>query len=354
MKRPLLLAAFFLLTAAPAYSATNTFPASGNAGIGTTSPVNLLDVAGGVAIGTSYAGTDTAPTNGLIIQGEVSIGTSSPNAVPVTITSNSGGVPSLLSSTEAMQIVGATGQSTRIEMDGVGASSLIDAVFYGTSLSAPTAVTSGSQILTFCGLGYNGTAVSGNQVCIELAAAANWSSTSEPTYIYFGTTPVGSTTRSERMRIDSTGNVGIGTTSPGDLLHVFSSSNNALMGVQSGGNSYWNLEAVNASNDLAIGSLVATPAHTVSPYIYLANGSTFTTPILYINGSTSDVGIGTTSPEATLDVNGFQRLALNSSAPATCSSSNEGAIALTHLAQVCVCDTTPAWHILNTSTACSW
>jgi len=55
-----------------------------------------------------------------------------------------------------------------------------------------------------------------------------------------------------------------------------------------------------------------------------------------------------------LDVSGYGRLALNSSAPATCSSSNEGAIALTHLAQACVCDTTPAWHILNTSTACSW
>ena len=67
-----------------------------------------------------------------------------------------------------------------------------------------------------------------------------------------------------------------------------------------------------------------------------------------------NLGIETTTPQATLDVNGFARLALNSSAPATCSSSDEGAIALTHLAQVCVCDTTPAWHILNTSTACSW
>jgi hypothetical protein len=68
----------------------------------------------------------------------------------------------------------------------------------------------------------------------------------------------------------------------------------------------------------------------------------------------SSVGIGSTSPQATLDLNGYARLALNSSAPAACSSSNEGAIALTHLAQVCVCDTTPAWHVLNTGTACSW
>ena len=83
------------------------------------------------------------------------------------------------------------------------------------------------------------------------------------------------------------------------------------------------------------------------------DGST-TNQFVTFDYTTGNVGIGTTSPQATLDVNGFARLALNSSAPATCSSSNEGAIALTHLGQVCVCDTTPAWNVLNTGTACSW
>jgi hypothetical protein len=36
------------------------------------------DFSGGVAIGTSYAGVDSAPTNGLIVQGEVGVGTTSP------------------------------------------------------------------------------------------------------------------------------------------------------------------------------------------------------------------------------------------------------------------------------------
>jgi hypothetical protein len=36
------------------------------------------DFSGGVAIGTSYAGVDSAPTNGLIVQGNVGIGTTSP------------------------------------------------------------------------------------------------------------------------------------------------------------------------------------------------------------------------------------------------------------------------------------
>jgi len=40
---------------------------------------NASDVSGGAAIGTGYAGIDTAPTNGVIVQGEVGIGTSSPS-----------------------------------------------------------------------------------------------------------------------------------------------------------------------------------------------------------------------------------------------------------------------------------
>ena len=41
--------------------------------------LDMLDVYGGVGIGTSYAGTTAAPTNGLIVQGKVGIGTTSPS-----------------------------------------------------------------------------------------------------------------------------------------------------------------------------------------------------------------------------------------------------------------------------------
>jgi hypothetical protein len=53
---------------------------NGNVGIGTTSPKNKLDVEGGVAIGATYSGTNTAPSNGAIIEGNVGIGTTSPTA----------------------------------------------------------------------------------------------------------------------------------------------------------------------------------------------------------------------------------------------------------------------------------
>ena len=51
----------------------------GNTGIGTTTPVNLLDVDGGVVIGATYGGTNTAPTNGLLVEGYVGVGTTTAN-----------------------------------------------------------------------------------------------------------------------------------------------------------------------------------------------------------------------------------------------------------------------------------
>jgi len=56
-------------------------PRGGNVGIGTLTPKNKLDVAGGMTIGSSYAGTDTSPTNGLIIEGKVGIQENNPDAL---------------------------------------------------------------------------------------------------------------------------------------------------------------------------------------------------------------------------------------------------------------------------------
>ena len=59
-------------------SAKITIKNNGVVGIGTMSPKNKLDVEGGMAVGTSYSGTNTAPSNGMIIQGKVGIGTPTP------------------------------------------------------------------------------------------------------------------------------------------------------------------------------------------------------------------------------------------------------------------------------------
>jgi hypothetical protein len=62
------------------YSGTNTAPTNGllvegNVGVGTPSPVNKLDIEGAAVIGSAYSGTSSAPTNGLLVEGNTSIGT---------------------------------------------------------------------------------------------------------------------------------------------------------------------------------------------------------------------------------------------------------------------------------------
>ena len=65
----------------------NTTPPSlgmmcnGNAGFGTTSPVNKVDISGGICVGAGFAGLvgSHAPTNGALIQGNILIGATGPN-----------------------------------------------------------------------------------------------------------------------------------------------------------------------------------------------------------------------------------------------------------------------------------
>jgi hypothetical protein len=82
---------------------------SGYLGIGTAAPQSTLSVNGGVAVGTIYAGTNSAATNNLIVQGSVGIGTTSPGStlsVQSAAISTSGGY-----GTQLVQTIAPTGTS---------------------------------------------------------------------------------------------------------------------------------------------------------------------------------------------------------------------------------------------------
>jgi hypothetical protein len=99
-----------------------------------------------------------------------------------------------------------------------GDQSFLHSVFAGQrsrgTWQSPSSVLSGDRLGSFGANGYSGTSYSTG------AAMEMYAGPSIGTYIIFGTTATPGATRTERVRITESGNVGIGLTSPTDRLAV--------------------------------------------------------------------------------------------------------------------------------------
>lgn len=154
----------------------------------------------------------------------------------------------------------------------------------GTS-AAPTA----SQLddpLYFMGTrGYGATAYSnGSKAVIQMTAAENWTDTNQGTYISLGTTPLTSTTRREIARFDSTGFLGLGTTSPSRLLSVH------------GGGSYI------GGNEFVAGTITSTSSNASTIPYASTTGATVSGSAYFATDDAGKVGIGTAAPGTVLDI----------------------------------------------------
>ena len=113
----------------------------------------------------------------------------------------------------------------------------------------------------------------------------------------------------ERMRIDTSGNVGIGVTSPNERLDVASSTNS--IGLKIRGRSSDNLGAIVFDSSTGnAGSLVNYIQSVTNSYLAFATNNTERVRI----NAQGRVGIGTTNPLATLDVRGKCSFSVNISA----------------------------------------
>ncbi len=141
-------------------------------------------------------------------------------------------------------------------------------------------------------IGSFGSNTTGGQTLLDISASA---SNGNMRFLTSGT---------ERIRINSSGNVGIGTTSPAAKLHVSSDSGGALSEVAHfvGGGSTDDKSQISVGGNTSSALVSFGFRNTGSGFGYIANASD--TEIITIDGGNERVGIGTTSPSNALDVVG--------------------------------------------------
>jgi len=201
----------------PAYIASIT--------VARTSASGGASSGGDIVFGANSVPTTGIPTERMRItsNGDVGIGTTTPPS-PLSVVSRSG-----INGGASILLTGNTNNERiviRASASGGGGGTPVFSAFgsQGTPTS-PSASLSGDQMGYYQLGGYDGT----NWVrsaWITGLAAENYSSTNRGSHMAFSTTPIGSTTIAERMRIEANGNVGIGTTNPSGKLHVESAGAN--------------------------------------------------------------------------------------------------------------------------------
>ena len=171
--------------------------------------------------------------------------------------------------------------------------------------TAPTALLADDNLMFISGRGYGATEFSsGSRGAIAIKASQTWTDANQGTYLTLSTTDNNTITLDERVRITNDGNVGIGTTSPTAKLHIAGnakSDTSLQVTVDRYAGTY---DGVTLRHNLYRDD---TGAVSYGPAIYdMYNGGSLNTVRIHSSGSTyfngGNVGIGTTTPGAKLQV----------------------------------------------------
>ncbi|MCP9768635.1 tail fiber domain-containing protein [Lacihabitans sp. LS3-19] len=188
------------------------------------------------------------------------------------------------------------------------------------SISSPSAVTSGSNLLRLRGSGFYNTTSSSDQAAIDFVSDELFTLSARGTTMRFSTTPKGSTVLTEWMRLDHNGYLGIGTSSPAAKLDVANSSSGdsdaslRLLHSTSTGFNRLNFENLGRTGKWIMSANVGSSTADSRWNIY----HTTTGNILTVTGN-GNVGIGLSNPTNKLQVAGNTHLqgdlTLNTSFP---------------------------------------
>lgn len=206
--------------------------AGGNLGINVPVPVARLDVGGAINLADGQAlqwaggssvriagnnaagvfGIYTANTEQVRVNslGNVGVGTTSPDS-RLTVSGNAAAPPTLPAGS-LVHLVGADATGARVIQDVAAGNATFTGRRSNGTIAAPTTVAADNLLASFGGSGYDGAAWSAVQEgFFGIRASEAWTGSAHGAYLFWGTTPNGSTVALERARLDAAGNVGVGT-----------------------------------------------------------------------------------------------------------------------------------------------
>jgi hypothetical protein len=184
----------------------------------TNSGTSYYGAVGGYTDGTNYvtglwggAAASGVPPLSVNSIGQIGIGTTTPNTL-LTLNFNSSAITGLQAAPAGgLSIIGTT--SCGITFDTFTTNSQITFRRANGTITSPTALLTGNIIGAITGRGYGSTGWSGaNRGLIQLVAEENWTDAAQGTYWQFNTVTAGTASSTEKMRISSAGDLGIGTT----------------------------------------------------------------------------------------------------------------------------------------------
>lgn len=288
----------------------------GRLGLGTSSPGALLDLAGGAirlnsthgiykanADGYLYFSGGTGLTAGgtIFCFGESHAG----NANEIHFRNTTNQTRAVIDASGRF-LIGQTssGDSTALVLAGYnGGANNTPAVLWMKRTTASSSITAGDAL----GLIRFGSSDSGFGASIDAIADGTWSSTSDcPGRLLFNTSPDGSGAPLERMRIDSSGRVGVGTTSPLtkfvasnggaegiELAPAYSSGNNFTFHINRSGSAYVTNSQVASAHIFRISSDSTEAARIDSSgRLLVGTSSTSSSAIAIVQGTSSISSVG--------------------------------------------------------------
>ena len=223
---------------------------SGNVGIGVTNPSSYYQHGDNLVVGNSGASSGITIRTGNVNQGILAFadgttGGSQQYAGYVIYSHNDEAMMFATGATERMRIdssgrllIGATASThsdaqARLQVHSAGASNIVIARNDST-------ISAGNTIGMLQFYGNDGGTY---QQCAEIRCDAdlNHNNNDKPSRLVFGTTANGASSSTERMRIDSSGNVGINEASPDSTLHVTGPTSGTILTLDRAGSYSWKI-----------------------------------------------------------------------------------------------------------------